>query len=238
LDRAIWRREDIGYAAAAAAAFALVVYLLAGNFGLVPSPLSSAISGDAPSLVDVAAPLTGGSDGSESPDDTVGGGRAPGPAPETPGLPVPPSNRPGSTPDNGPPSVKITTADGTTYAPTDEPRVRGTAGDAASGIDEVLVTFASEADTQTIQARVSCDDDSRRSCGWSVDASGLAGPYTVTAIARDRDGNKKNSTPIEVTILSAGGVIDEVGQGVTGDSEDSPTLLDNVGDTFGALLGH
>jgi hypothetical protein len=41
-----WRREDYGYAAATVAAAALVAFLVAGNFGLVPSPITVRTAGD------------------------------------------------------------------------------------------------------------------------------------------------------------------------------------------------
>lgn len=216
-----WRREDYGYATAAVAAVAFLVYLVVGNFGLVPSPLAPARASAGPpaGIAPLAAPAPG-SLGSLVP------GVAPIPAP-TISRPVPvlPS-------DIVPPDVAITTQNGASIALAEPAVVAGVVTDAASNIEEVLVIFTSPSGRiSTATADVSCDDNNR--CSWTAKIPSVVAAYSVAAQATDAAGNVGHSEPIDVAVLNTGNTVQQVGNVL----RRVPGLLENVVEQLLGLLG-
>ncbi len=192
-----WRREDYGYATAAAAAVAFLVYLVAGNFGLVPSPLTpgAASTGVPPAVAPLAAPLIGSGA-------TLVPGIAPIPPKLTP-VPVLPN-------DLVPPAVAITTENGAALALGQPGVVAGTVADVGSNIEEVLVTFTDPSGkTTTVPAEVTCQENGQ--CGWTAKIPAVVAAYSVSAEAIDAAGNVGHSEPIEIAVLNTGGTVQDVG---------------------------
>lgn len=194
-----WRKEDLRYAIATAVAGAFVLYLMVANFGLVPNPLTRS---QAEPTTTLAVPDF--DDGvSVSGQGPAGPGAVPPSGTSVLGLLVDPPAPPEPTPqpaDRTAPSVMVTVS-GEVLLPGDT--VTGTAGDDASGIAEVQVTFTLlSMPSQTRAATLACADATRRSCTWTVSSPSTPGQYTVTAQATDRAGNVGNSEPANVTVVS------------------------------------
>lgn len=200
-----WRREDTGYAAATVAVVAFVGYLLAANFGLVPSPLAPLLDGAPPAAAAVAAP-TDVRITTELPEPP------PAPAVDRPSATLPPATA-GIT-DTAEPAVSTTTQDGTTFGVTDPAIVEGTADDAGSGIDEVLVAFLTSSGTQVVPADLACSGSGRRTCTWTAEVPAVVASYTVTAQAVDATGNRAKARPIDITVVNTGGAVQQVGETV------------------------
>lgn len=196
-----WRREDTGYAVATLATLALVGYLLAANFGLVPSPLSLALGGGTPAAAAVE-PVGSASVGVFLPQGTTASpsGTA------TPNGSAPPP----SSSDRRRPNVVITTSDGTQFSGAEPATVDGRATDTGSGVARVVVTFSSDAGSQTVTAKMKCSDGSRRSCTWSARVPGPVGTYSVSATATDGAGNRAKARHITITVVNAGGTIEDL----------------------------
>ncbi len=214
-----WRREDYGYATAAVAAVAFLVYLVVGNFGLVPSPLAPARASAGPpaGIAPLAAPASGSL-----------GGLVPGIAAVPPSptisrpVPVLPS-------DIVPPDVAITTENGASIALGEPAIVAGVVTDSASNIEEVLVTFTSASgSTSTATADITCDESNQ--CSWTAKIPALLASYSVVAQATDAAGNVGHSEPVNVAVLNTGSTVQQVGNVV----RRVPSLLENV---VGQLLG-
>ena len=217
-----WRREDYGYAMAAVAAVAFLVYLVVGNFGLVPSPLAPARASAGPpaGIAPLAAPASGSL-----------GGLVPGVAPVPPAptisrpVPVLPS-------DIVPPDVAITTENGASIALGQPAVVAGVVTDAASNVEEVLVTFTgTSGGTSTATADISCDDNNQ--CSWTAKIPALVAAYSVAAQATDAAGNIGHSEPIDIAVLNTGNTVQQVGDVV----RRVPNLLENVIGQLLDLLG-
>jgi hypothetical protein len=199
-----WRREDTGYAAAALGALLVVGYLLAANFGLVPSPLPSGL---VQAQADVSALAA-----SEPPADIV---VRPPAAPPPVAPPVEASQPPASVLDRTPPAVAFGTPDGATFGVTESAAVSGSASDELAGVAKVDVTFKPEGGTpSTVPATLRCTNATHRSCSWSAKIPGVAGTYVVEATAYDRSGNIGKAKPINVQTVNPGGVVGQVGGAV------------------------
>jgi hypothetical protein len=196
-----WRREDSGYAAATLVAGAVVAFFVAGNFGLVPSPLAPAAPVRRPPVRVAALSSTPGATRS-TPRSTLVPVASTGP---------PTSTSPASV-DRQPPSVAFTTADGETITGvTEGATVQGTASDSGSGVRAVDVTFEpSTGGASEVSAELECTDVSHRSCSWSARVPGAAGNYTVRAKATDRDGNASTAGPIGISVVNPGGPIQDL----------------------------
>ena len=100
-----WRREDDVYAVLTALACSLIVYLVAGNVGLVSSPTTIG-SPSPPGTVAVAVaegptPTPGGTSQTASPGRTQAPPERPAPAPGEEGEPPQPSSSPTPAPGGG-----------------------------------------------------------------------------------------------------------------------------------------
>lgn len=209
-----WRYEDYGYATAAIAAVAFLVYLVVGNFGLVPTPLAPAQASAGPpaGIAPLAAP-TSGSVGSLVP--------AVAPIPPAPTTSRPVAVLPRA--DIVPPEVAITTESGASIALGQPAVVAGVATDAASNIEGVVVNFTNASGrTSTISAEISCDDGNQ--CSWTAKIPAVIAAYRVVAEATDAAGNVGQSAPIDVTVLNTGNTVEQVGNVV----RRVPSLLENV----------
>jgi hypothetical protein len=221
-----WTGADTRYAAATAGAFALVAYLIAGNFGLVPSPLT----GLRRQPISVAVPALNFA--------LTQAANAPAPSVPTAALdivlpatppppPVPPPPPP--QPDTTGPDTSFTTADGAVLSPLDEggPAVTGSATDAGSGVAAVTVTFVPATGEPLVRsASLDCASPDARACDWRAASPEVPGTYTVTAQATDRVANVgPASQPITVAVVSAGA------------QDGSGGVIDSLLDTVGGLLG-
>ena len=223
-----WRREDTGYAAATVAVVAFIGYLLAANFGLVPSPLARLLDGAPPAAAAVAAPpdVSVTTDLPQPP---------PAPAVDRPSATLPPATA-GIT-DTAEPAVSITTPDGTAFGVSESPAVEGTTVDASSGIDEVLVTFVSSSGSRVVPAAVTCSAPGRRMCAWKAEVPAILASYTVTAQATDAAGNRSKAEPIDITVVSTGGTVEQVG-GTVGRVPDALVgAVDGLLEGLGGVLG-
>jgi hypothetical protein len=195
-----WRREDWGYAAATLVAASFVAYLVAGNFGLVGTPFGRLDAGASPVTPAIAF-------GRRTPSTAVG---VASPTPSSIGTPVA-TGRPQPSVDRSSPSADITSPGGTVVSVTQASKVTGTAQDEGSGVDKVTVTFdRGSGDSTTLPASLSCSDASRTSCTWSVDVPDLAGDYDVVAHAIDRSGNTTATEAKHVTVVNAGGTVEDL----------------------------
>ena len=207
-----WTPTDTRYAAATAGALGLVAYLVASNFGLVPSPLGLASGSPAqaraltaaPPLVAVApsAPQPAAVQVVEGVVDRAGG-------------PPAPTTEPTPAPDRSGPTVGTTTEDGAVLVgvSSEDTVIIGTAADTDSGVAVVTVTFtAADQQPVAVEADLACDA-ARRQCDWSVRPPAAVGTYDVQATATDGAGNTSASDPISVTVVDAPGVLgDATGQ--------------------------
>lgn len=192
-----WRREDSWYAAATIVAGAFVAYLVAGNFGLVGTPFGRLDAGAAPITPAIASAI-------ETP--TASGSASPRPSSTGPPLST---QRPST--DGSAPTAEIRSSGGTSLSLTSGSRIEGTAHDAGSGVDKVVVTFdRGSGDVTTVPASVSCSNAARTSCSWSAEVPDVAGDYEVTAHVTDRSGNTGRSAPIQTTIANPGGTLDDL----------------------------
>ncbi len=199
-----WRREDSGYLMATVGIVGFVAYLIAANFGLVPSPLAPLADGVPPFVAAIQAP----------PDvSTAVSVPTPPPRPvvDRPSASHPPANAEDADTDR--PAVRVSTADGTRLGLTESPTVEGVAADVGSGVDKVLVTFETANGTQVVPADVTCDKERDR-CTWTVKVPGVLAAYTVTAQAHDRAGNIATSAPIDMSVVNTGGTVEQLGETV------------------------
>jgi hypothetical protein len=215
-----WRREDYGYAAATIAAVLLVAYLIAGNFGLVPSPLGRGRA-DGPPQTDVAA-LAVASRGPVASLPVVAVAPT-GRGPRVPRVDVTPL------PDG--PSVHIDTLSGTTVHVADQATVGGHIV-APADVKQVVVHFVSAAGSATSVASTKCTDPTM--CAWSVAVPNTLGTYRVTAIGSDVLGRSASSNTITLTVVNPGNVVGGVVNGVTTTVKAVPTLVQELP---GALTG-
>lgn len=84
--------------------------------------------------------------------------------------------------------------------------VTGTAQDATSGVDTVLVTYtplsrAAGATTTTVQARLTCDAG-RLHCTWQADRPPHPGPWEAAATATDVAGNAEPHGPVQRVVIT------------------------------------
>jgi hypothetical protein len=194
-----WRREDSAYAAVTVVAAAVVGILIAGNFGLVPSPFVPPTSAGGPAAV------TGNVTSRPRPSANAPADRSPDQAPstETPSSP--------SGGDNTAPTAGLTTPAGTVVSATQGSRVTGVATDADSGVDKVMVTFTpSSGEAVTVPATVTCDGPSRTDCSWAAEVPGLIDTYEVYARATDRSGNVASTERRSITVVNLGGAVDDL----------------------------
>ena len=199
-----WRREDYGYAAAAAAAITLLLYLVFGNFGLVPSPFAPAALGD--ESFPVAAVTVPSVD-----PPTVRPVDAPVTVPRAPGVVV------GAAEgfDHAKPAAQITTEPGTSFAVSAAATVVGTAVDTGSGLKEVLVSFITDSGSkQTVTADLTCQNGRRALCNWSAEIPATVADYTISALAVDEAGNEGASGDVNVAVVNPGGAVEQVGDTV------------------------
>lgn len=220
---ASWRREDYGYAAAAAVALSFLLYLIVGNFGLVPSPVAqAAAASERFSIASLAFPA--------QPAPPVVA-----PLPPVPGarpVRVQPLPRRVSSGDTTAPGAQITTDPGTTFAVTEPAVVQGTASDAGSGIAGVLVGFeSSDGTVRNVRATVDCAGQA--SCSWEADVPAEVGTFTVSALAEDRAGNEGRSNDVEVTVVNSGRTLEPVTEVIPR----VPTLLNKLVSQVVGLLG-
>lgn len=223
-----WRREDAAYAAATMFAATLVVYLTAGNFGLVPSPFAPAVESARPIGVPALQALAGPGPG--------GGLGGLGAEPVVPTVPDIPGGGPSTAPqppaagDQTPPAVAIGTPDGAILVSLSGDSVQGTASDDSSGVDRVAVTFTPAlGQPSVIRADLACA--TARTCSWSVSPPSLIGSYTIEAQAVDRAGNSAQAGPVNVVIVE----VQPSSQASSGDAVGG--VVGTVGDTAGELLG-
>lgn len=194
-----WRREDWAYAAVTLVAAAVVGFLIAGNFGLVPSPFVPPTSAGPP------AAMSGSLASRARPSTSARAAQAPAPAPVSQ---TPPSPAGG---DNTAPSAELTTPSGTVISATQGSRVSGVAADADSGVDRVLVTFTpSSGEPVTVPATVRCGQSSRTNCTWTAEVPGLIDTYEVAAQVTDRSGNVASTERRSITVVNLGSAVDDL----------------------------
>jgi hypothetical protein len=195
-----WRREDSGYFAALVGAAAVVVYLVFGNFGLLPAPFAAPSDDSSITSVEpvVATPAT------------VGVQPEPVAEPRRPVTPPRP-DKPAASVDTTSPTISVSTEPGTVFGVTEPANVIGVVKDAGTGIEKVLVRFApGTGSLQTVTAKMQCQDATRRDCGWSAAIPATVADYTVTAVAIDRAGNETSSKAIDVTVVNPAGPVEQV----------------------------
>jgi len=200
-----WRREDTGYAAAAVAIVGFVVYLLAANFGLVPSPLAP-LADAAPAAVAAI----------EAPPDVIATSETIPPPPPTGAVHRASASHPPATAevaDTARPAVTVSTKDGTSIGLTAAPTVSGVAKDVGTGIDKVDVRFATDSGSQVVPADITCSSD-HHSCTWTAKVPAVLASYKIAATAYDRAGNLASSTPIDMTVVNTGGTVEQLGKTV------------------------
>lgn len=223
-----WRREDSTYAVATLVATAFVVYIIAGNFGLVPSPFTP--SSPRPESVftvpvlalATTAPTNPGGAGADSPSTSV-----PTEAPAAPARPT----------DTTRPSASFTTEGGLVATITEGARVSGTARDQHSGVNTVVVSFQPDIGDMThVTADLSCQGRARTDCTWSAEVPSIAGTYRVTAAVTDRAGNRATAGPIEITVVNIGGTVEDLTGGPPTNDGGAGGLVDDLGGLLGGLL--
>lgn len=221
-----WRREDSGYLAATVGIVGFVAYLIAANFGLVPSPIAPLIDASDPAVAAIQAPSDVSTAVSVNP--------PPGPVVDRPSASHPPAIAEAT--DSDRPAVRVSTPDGAQVGLTAPPTVEGIATDVGSGVEKVLVTFETSTGKEVVPAEVTCDAKRGR-CMWSAKVPAVIGAYEVTATVSDRAGNDATSAPIDVTVVNTGGTVEQLGETVgrvppaVGNAVGG--LLDAVGRLFG-----
>jgi hypothetical protein len=199
-----WRREDSGYLAATVGIVGFVAYLIAANFGLVPSPLAPLADGAPPVVAAIQAPPDINTAVSVPPP-------PPRPVVDRPSASHPPAIAEDADTDR--PAVRVSTTDGTSIGLTESPVVQGVAADVGSGVDKVLVTFETATGKQVVPADITCDT-SHDKCTWKAKVPAVLATYTVTAEAYDRAGNVARSAPIDMSVVNTGGAVEQVGETV------------------------
>jgi hypothetical protein len=216
-----WRREDSGYLVAALLAAVLVVFIVFGNFGLLPSPFAAP---DAePAIIAAIEPVVAAA----APADVE---ITPVAAPPTAEEPRPRVGGPPAT-DGSSPAVSFTTESGTSFGLAQPAFVEGVVEDLGSGVDTVLVTFTSTTGTaKTVAADLTCNE-ARTTCIWRADVpAAVAAGYTVSAEALDRAGNVALSDTLDVTVVNPAGTLEQVG----GVVERVPNVVNKL---VGGVLG-
>lgn len=196
-----WRREDSGYLAATAGIVGFVAYLIAANFGLVPSPLAPLADGAAPVVAAIQAP----------PDVSTAVSvptAPPGPDVVRPSASHPPAIA--EVADTVRPAVRVSTPEGTKLGLTASPVVEGVAADVGSGVEKVIVTFTTADGKQTVPADVTCDAKRDR-CTWTAKVPAVLASYEITATAYDRAGNLMKSSPVDMSVVNTGGAVEDLG---------------------------
>lgn len=214
-----WRREDTGYAGAVVVAAALLGYLVAGNLGLVPTPVSSGVNSNdaavAPASISVA----------QSPEDII--------VAVAPMAPDPQAATPPRTiviADLSKPVIDIATQSGAVLGVANGAAITGTVTDVGSGVNEVLVTFIRDnGKTTSVPAKLACDG-AHAKCTWSVEAPAVLGRFEVKADASDAAGNTSSSSPIDFAVVNTGSAVEDVVD-VVG------RVPDVLGNVVGSVLG-
>ena len=221
-----WERADSGYLGAALLAAALVVYFVAGNFGLVPSPLGGRPALNDPSIVVPSfalRPLAVVPPVPAAPRHTAGHPRAA-------------HSRVRGRADRTPPAVTITTPPGTHLALASNASVAGTAADDESGVRRVDVAFTDGSGLKhTKMAALSCGDTGEERCTWSADVPDVVGTYTVAAVASDRAANSSRAKPIVLSVIDLSRA---TGGAVGGTVRTTGSLIDLLAGALRTLLGH
>ncbi len=219
-----WRREDYGYAAAALAAVLFVAYLIAGNFGLVPSPLGRGRAEGLPQA-DIAALAASERTPRSLPLVDV--------APAAPVI-VPVKHvaaRPAA------PTIHIDTVSGTTVKVTQKSTVAGHVT-APAGLRLVAVRFTpNTGPASTAAVKPGCGT-AARPCAWSVPVPAALGSYRVTAAVEDALGRTALSNTINVTVIDTGGVVGGVVHGLQTTVSNVPTLISRVPSTLTGTLNN
>jgi hypothetical protein len=222
-----WRREDSSYLAATVGIIGFVAYLIAANFGLVPSPLAPLADGAPPVVAAIQAP----------PDINIAVSvptPPPGPVVDRPSASHPPAIAEDADTDR--PAVRVSTADGTSIGLTSSPVVQGVADDVGSGVEKVLVTFRTATGEQIAPAKVTCNA-SHTKCTWSAKVPAVLASYEVTAEAFDRAGNAMRSAPIDMSVVNTGGAVEQLGETVGRVPGALGGAVDGLLDAVGRLLG-
>lgn len=219
-----WRREDTGYLAATAGAVAFLAYLIAGNFGLVPSPFSPSSLGEPPVVLAAEAIA-------QAPADDVVVG------PATPPAPAERSSVPAAPPapaDTTAPDLTISTASGASVAVASGAYVEGQVRDIGSGVRRVTATFTRASGEATeVQALLTCDGGDNKACGWRADVPDPIGSYSVLVQASDNAGNVSEAGPIEITVVNTGNTVGQITDTVTR----TPSVVGKLVTGVGNLLG-
>ncbi len=214
-----WRREDWGYAGGTLVAAAVVVYLVAGNFGLVRIPFTPPDVDGAP----VRVPALAASSSTTSHDSLPG--ETPRAAAQTPSAgTVAPK-------DTTAPTAAIESSEGAHISVTQGSTVQGDAMDLGSGVGEVVAIFqTASGDSMRVPATLSCPNSDRLACSWTAPVPDVLGSYTVTAEVTDREGNVGLAESRDVTVINLGKVVEDLTDGLAG-------TLTAVGGLLGGLLG-
>jgi len=225
-----WRREDYGYAAAAIAAVAFLAYLIAGNFGLVPSPLGQGHAEALPQA-EVAGLVIANPAARPLPAVAV----APKPAPSGPQV----GRGDKAAAALAPPTVRIDTRSGTTVQIAQKATILGRVL-ASAGVRQVVVQFSSTSDgSASALATTQCA--SATNCAWSVAVPNTLGTYKVVAVATDKAGRIALSNTITITVVNpgnvVGGVVDGVGSTVQGLGSAVQNAQTTLANTVNNLLG-
>jgi len=214
-----WRREDYGYAVATLAAVAFVAYLIAGNFGLVPSPLGRGRTDGLPQT-EVAALAFSNLDGRTLPTPSI----APVPAP------IHREGREDRSPLPAKPTIEINTKSGTQVTLAQKATVIGRIF-APAGYRAVIVSFKqTTGNPADVVASPSCYEPGK--CTWSVPVPTTLGTYQVRAGIVDKLGRAAMSNTITITVVNAGNVVGGVVNGVGNTVNGVGTLLTNAPNTL------
>lgn len=199
-----WRREDWAYAGGTIVAAALVVYLVAGNFGLVRIPFTPPDVDSAP----VRVPALAASSSSGTSSAPLGS--------EISGGPVKtPSSGPAVAKDTTAPTAAIESSDGATISVTRGSTVEGHAMDLGSGVGLVVAIFDDgSGDPMRVPATLSCPNDQQLACSWTAPVPDVVGRYTVTAEVTDREGNVGLAESKDVTVVNLGKVVEDLTDGL------------------------
>jgi hypothetical protein len=188
---------------AAVAVIGFVAYLIAANFGLVPSPLAPLFRAAAPAISVIQAPPapSSGSDVKVPPPPAVV---------EPPAAPKPAAS-PDVT-DTTKPAVAISTEDGMKMELVSAAHVEGTASDLGSGVEKVVVIFETASEKRVVPADLNCAGGK---CTWKAKVPSALADYVVTAKAWDRAANEGTSKPISLMVVNTGDTVEQVGDTVS-----------------------
>jgi hypothetical protein len=221
-----WRREDYGYAAATLAAVVFLAYLIAGNFGIVPSPLSIGRGDELPEA-EIAVLASSQTLTRPVPVAQI----APAPAPKAPKDATPTAK-----PLPAPPTVAISTKSGTQVSVQNPGSINGTATGPA-GVLKVEVSFApSSGDPATVLSTLTCNAG-KHACGWVAKIPSLAGGFRVTATVTDIFGRTSTSKPIDIMVLNPGNVIGGVTSTVDTVVQNAPQTIEQLAGVVNNLVG-